>query len=171
MIIVNTGNGKGKTTAAIGQIIRSLGQGFKVCLIQLFKGEEFYGEQKILSALDNLDFFSFAKKHPYLFKSVSVKDTKLDCCLAMDKVKLLSLSPKKYDLIVLEEFNIALRDKFIDEREFLTLLQQLSQKSNIIVTGRGAPQSLIEAADIATEMKEIKHCYNEGVKAYKGIEY
>lgn len=61
MIIVNTGNGKGKTTAAIGQIIRSLGQGFKVCLIQLFKGDEFYGEQKILSGLDNLDFFSFAK--------------------------------------------------------------------------------------------------------------
>ncbi|MDR2428067.1 MAG: cob(I)yrinic acid a,c-diamide adenosyltransferase [Endomicrobium sp.] len=171
MIIVNTGNGKGKTTAAIGQIIRSLGQGFRVCLIQLFKGEEFYGEQKILSGLGNLDFFSFAKKHPYLFKSVSVKDAKLDCCLAMDKVKLLSLSPKKYDLIVLEEFNIALRDKFIDEREFLTLLQQLSQKSNIIVTGRSVPQNLIDVADIVTEMKEIKHCYNKGIKAYKGIEY
>lgn len=89
----------------------------------------------------------------------------------MDKVKLLSLSPKKYDLIVLEEFNIALRDKFIDEREFLTLLQQLSQKSNIIVTGRSAPQNLIDVADIVTEMKEIKHCYNKGIKAYKGIEY
>jgi cob(I)alamin adenosyltransferase len=171
MIIVNTGNGKGKTTAAIGQIIRSLGHGFKVCLIQLFKGEEFYGEQKILSGLDNLDFFSFAKKHPYLFKSVKVEDTKVGCCLAMDKVKLLSTSSKKYDLIVLEEFNIALRDKLIDEKEFLALLKQLSQKLDIIVTGRCAPQSLLDVADIVTEMKEIKHCYNEGTRAYKGIEY
>ena len=61
MIIINTGNGKGKTTASIGQIIRSLGHGNKVCLIQLFKGESFYGEQKILTALPGLDFFSYSK--------------------------------------------------------------------------------------------------------------
>ena len=65
MIIVNTGNGKGKTTAAIGQVIRALGRGWKVCIIQLFKGKEFYGEQKILKKLKNIDFFSFAMKHPY----------------------------------------------------------------------------------------------------------
>ncbi|MDR3307109.1 MAG: cob(I)yrinic acid a,c-diamide adenosyltransferase [Endomicrobium sp.] len=139
MIIVNTGNGKGKTTAAVGQIIRSLGQGFKVCLLQLFKGEQFYGEQKILTGLNDLDFFSFAKEHPHLVKSVSVKDTKINCCLAMDKVKELTVSPKKYDLIVLEEFNISLRDKFINERQFLALLKQLSRKSNIVITGRIAP--------------------------------
>ena len=71
MIIVNTGNGKGKTTAAMGQILRSLGRGWKVCLIQLFKGKEFYGEQKILKGLKGLDFYCFAPKHPGCFKGVS----------------------------------------------------------------------------------------------------
>ncbi|MDR1941862.1 MAG: cob(I)yrinic acid a,c-diamide adenosyltransferase [Endomicrobium sp.] len=171
MIIVNTGNGKGKTTAAIGQIIRSLGQGFKVCLIQLFKGESFYGEQKILTALNNLDFYSYASEHPYCVKGVSVKEAANNCKPAMDKIKELALSEKQYDLIVLEEFNIALRDKFIEENEFIELVKEISKKSNVIVTGRGAPESLTDIADLVTEMKEIKHPYNKGAQACKGIEF
>jgi cob(I)alamin adenosyltransferase len=171
MLIVNTGNGKGKTTAAIGQIIRFLGHGFKVCLIQLFKSEKFYGEQKILVNLKNFDFFAFAKKHPYFFKNVTFEDVVNNCYLAMNKIELLATNPKKYDLIVLDEFNIALHDKFIDEKRFLILIDRLLQKSDIIVTGRNAPQSLIDIADIVTEMKETKHCYNKCVQAQKGIEY
>ncbi|MDR3275495.1 MAG: cob(I)yrinic acid a,c-diamide adenosyltransferase [Endomicrobium sp.] len=171
MIIVNTGNGKGKTTASIGQIIRFLGHGFKVCLIQLFKGEGFYGEQKILVKLNNLDFFSFAKEHPYCIKGVSPAEAADKCLPAMRKLKELANSPKKYDLVVLEEFNIALRDKFIPENEFVDIVKQLSQKSNIIVTGRGSPDALINIADLVTEMKEIKHPYKEGIKAERGIEF
>ncbi|MDR3195974.1 MAG: cob(I)yrinic acid a,c-diamide adenosyltransferase [Endomicrobium sp.] len=89
----------------------------------------------------------------------------------MDKVKSLSVNPKKYDLIILEEFNIALRDKFINKREFLALLKQLSRKSNIVVTGRGATWSLLDVADIAAEMKEIKRYYKENMQAQRGIEY
>ncbi|MDR1695683.1 MAG: cob(I)yrinic acid a,c-diamide adenosyltransferase [Endomicrobium sp.] len=171
MIIVNTGDGKGKTTAAIGQIIRSLGQGFKVCLIQLFKGESFYGEQKILTKLDNLDFFSFSKEHPFCIKGVSLQEAAERCKPALEKLKELANEPKKYDLIVLEEFNISLRDNFINKNEFIGLVKALSEKSDIIITGRGAPQELTDIADLVTEMKEIKHPYNKGVKARKGIEF
>lgn len=171
MIIINTGNGKGKTTAAIGQIVRSLGQGFKVCLIQLFKSERFYGEQKILMQLSNLDFFAFAKEHPYCVKDINFEKAVKECRMAMDKLKEIVSSADRYDLIVFEEFNIALRDKFIDENEFIVLVKRLSQKSDVIVTGRGAPQSLINIANLVTEMKAIKHQYNEGIQAQKGIEY
>ena len=171
MLLVNTGYGKGKTTAAIGQIIRALGQGFKVCLIQLFKGEAFYGEQNILVKLDNLDFFSFSKEHPYCIKGVALEEAAERCKGAMDKVAELAGGPKKYDLIILEEFNIALRDKFIDKNEFLKLVKILSEKSDVLITGRGAPQELFDMADYVTEMKEIKHPYNKGIQARKGIEF
>lgn len=171
MIIINTGNGKGKTTASIGQIIRSLGQGFNVCLIQLFKGESFYGEQKILVNLQGLDFFSYAKEHPYCIKGVTLDQAKEKCCPAMDKLAELAASEKKYDLIVLEEFNIAVRDGFIDKIQFLELVKKLSEKSDIVITGREAPPELINMADLVTEMKEIKHPYQKGINARKGIEF
>jgi cob(I)alamin adenosyltransferase len=171
MIIINTGNGKGKTTAAVGQIIRSLGQGLQVCLIQLFKNEAFYGEQKVLFKLSNLDFFSFAKEHPYCVKNISFEKVKKNCELAMRKIEEITGNDKKYDLVVLEEFNIALRDKFIDVNEFIVIIKQLSDKSNIIITGRSAPKELIDMADLVTEMKEIKHPYNKGIQAQKGVEY
>jgi cob(I)alamin adenosyltransferase len=171
MIILNTGDGKGKTTSAIGQIIRSLGHGFRVCIIQLFKGESFYGEQKILVKLDNLDFFSFAKEHPCCIRSVSFDKVVSQCRSAVKKLKDFANIHEKYDLIVLEEFNVALRDKLIEENEFIDIIKRLSKKSNVIVTGRGAPQSLIDVADLVTEMKEIKHPYKKGLQAQRGIEY
>ena len=171
MIIVNTGDGKGKTTASIGQIVRSLGQGFKVCLIQLFKGEIFYGEQNILTKLEGLDFFSFAKEHPYCIKGVTLEEAKEECKPAVKKIAELADSAKQYDLIVLEEFNIAVRDGFIDKEEFIGLVKKLSEKADIVITGRAAPNELIEMADLVTEMREIKHPYKKGIPAKKGIEF
>ncbi|MCL2144306.1 MAG: cob(I)yrinic acid a,c-diamide adenosyltransferase [Endomicrobia bacterium] len=171
MIIVNTGDGKGKTTASIGQIVRALGHGFKVCLIQLFKGEVFYGEQNILTKLEGLDFFSYAKKHPYCIKGVALEQVNRECIPAMEKLAELADSPKKYDMVVLEEFNIALRDGFIDKASFLELIKKLSQKSDIVVTGRSAPMELVEMADLVAEMREIKHPYQKGIAARRGIEF
>jgi len=89
----------------------------------------------------------------------------------MEKIREIADEPKKYDLIVLEEFNIALRDNFIDKLEFINLAKELSKNADVIITGRAAPQELIDIADLVTEMKEIKHPYNKGAKARKGIEY
>lgn len=170
MIIVITGNGKGKTTSSIGQIIRALGHNQKVCLIQLFKGESFYGEQNILTKLEGLDFFSFAKKHPFCFKDISKQDAKQDCFVAVSKIEEI-LKNNTYDLIVLEEFNIAVRDGFIENETLIELVKQLSQKSTVMITGRGASKELIETADLVSEVMEIKHPYNKGIQAQKGIEF
>ncbi len=170
MIIVITGNGKGKTTSSIGQIVRALGHGQKVCLVQLFKGENFYGEQKILTKLDGLDFFSFAKKHPFCFKDISKEQVIKECQEAINKLKEI-VSNNNYNLIVLEEFNIALRDNFIEENLLLDVIKQLNKKSNVVITGRGASSKLMELADLVSEVKEIKHPYNKGVPAQEGIEY
>lgn len=171
MIIVNTGDGKGKTTAAVGQVIRSLGRGWKVCMIQLFKGEEFYGEQKILKKLKNFQFYSFAPKHPYCFKNVKREDVRLQCLEALEFFKRMLASKKRFNLIVLEEFNIALRDGYIKPDELLEVLKDTDIKTNVIITGRGAPKELIKIAGIVTEMKMLKHPFNEGIEAQKGLEF
>ena len=170
MILLITGNGKGKTTSAIGQIVRALGHNQKVCLIQLFKGESFYGEQNILTKLENLDFFSFAKKHPFFFYLVSKEQVIKECEQSLNKLKEISQN-NKYNLIVLEEFNIALRDNFIDETFFINTVKKLNDNSNVVITGRGASQKLIDVADLVSEIKEIKHPYTKGVLAQEGIEY
>jgi cob(I)alamin adenosyltransferase len=174
MLIINTGNGKGKTTAAMGQILRALGHKQRVCLIQLFKGKDFYGEQKVLRTLKNLDYYSYASKHPFCFKdksSKTLKNVKIECSKALFKLYSVLKGKKHYDLIVLDEFNIALRDGFIILKDILELLSHNTYKTNIIITGRSAPKELIKIADLVTEMKEIKHPFSKGLKARKGIEW
>jgi cob(I)alamin adenosyltransferase len=171
MIIVNTGNGKGKTTAAIGQIIRSLGRGWKVCLIQLFKGRKFYGEQKILAKLQNLDFYSFAPKHPFCFPGVSSEEVAGECQQALRLFDHIVEGRKRYQLIVLEEFNIALRDGYITLKDLFYTLDKADSRTHVLVTGRGAPAKLIRKADMVTEMKEIKHPFKKGISAQKGLEF
>lgn len=170
MIIIITGPGKGKTTSAMGQIIRALGHNQKVCLVQLFKGENFYGEQKILSKLDGLDFFSFAKKHPFCFKEITKEQVIKECEQAIEKLKGIA-TDNKYNLIVLEEFNIAIRDGYIEEDILIDIVKELNKKANVMITGRGASQKLIELADLVSEVKEIKHPYNKGIPAQEGIEF
>ena len=170
MIIVITGNGKGKTTSSIGQIVRALGHNQKVCLVQLFKGEDFYGEQKILTKLKGLDFFSFAKKHPFCFKNITKEQIVEECKQAINKLKEI-IKDNNYNLIVLEEFNIAIRDKFVEETLLIDIINQLNKKSNVVITGRGASSKLIEVADLVSEVKEVKHPYNKGIPAQEGIEY
>lgn len=170
MIIVLTGNGKGKTTSSIGQIVRALGHSQKVCLIQLFKGENFYGEQKILSLFENLDFFSYAKKHPFCFKDITKEQIISECSQAVNKIKEI-IKDNKYDLIVLEEFNIAVRDGYIESDDLIKFAKTLSEQSTVVITGRQAHGDLIDAADLVSEVKEIKHPYTKGVAAKEGIEF
>jgi len=170
MIIVITGDGKGKTTSSIGQIIRALGHGQKVCLVQLFKGEDFYGEQKILTKLDGLEFFSFAKKHPFCFKEITKEQVVKECGEAINKLKEI-VENNKYNLIVLEEFNIAIRDGYIEEDILIGTIKELNKKANVMITGRGASEKLIEIADLVSEVKEVKHPFNAGIPAQMGIEF
>ena len=171
MIIINTGNGKGKTTQAVGQVIRALGHGMPVAIIQLFKGKEFYGEQNILLKLKGLDFFGFAPKHPYCFPEIKKHAAVKQCRDAVNCLKALIDSKEQYKLIVLDEFNVALRDGYLRLEPLLELLKSARPGVDILITGRGAPEKLIKAADLVTEMVEIKHPYRKGVSAKKGIEF
>ena len=171
MIYVNTGDGKGKTTAAVGQVIRSLGSGWKVCIIQMFKDRSFYGEQKILKKLPGSTFFSYAPRHPACFKSAKRTVVRKQCAEALKKAQSILTGSKKYNLVVLEEFNIAVRDGFFSTEKLLEVLAYNRIGAHVIVTGRGAPKKLIAAADLVTEMNDVKHPYRRGIKAQKGIEF
>jgi cob(I)alamin adenosyltransferase len=171
MIIVNTGYGKGKTTAAIGQIVRYLGQGFKICLMYLFKSKHCCGEQNILSKLTNIDILYFVNQHPYFRNNINTRDIFIKCKLALEKLKEFINCKNKYDVFVLDEFNVALRDNFLNESHFISVIKLLSKQSDIIITGRGATPKLLEIADLITEMINVKHPYSHGILAKKGLEF
>jgi len=172
LIQVYTGDGKGKTTAAIGQAIRALGEGLKVCFIQFFKEPKIfpYGERRVLHYLPEVDFYSFAPKHPHFFKKINSEEVKKNLQEGLSFIKKI-LQEKQYNLLILDELIIALRDKFLSTEELIHLLSKKPKNMEIILTGRGAPKKLIDFADLVTEMKKIKHPYDKGIKGRKGIEY
>jgi len=166
LVQVYTGNGKGKTTAAWGQAMRASGQGLRVGIIQFFKGKG-SGEAKIAKKL-SLDVYSFCPVHPFF----GGKREKLEkeCREGLIFAKKI-IQSKKYDLIILDEINIAMKDKFIGVNEVLDLIKKKPKGVELILTGRGAPKKIIEVADLVTEMREIKHPYQKGIKGRRGIEY
>ena len=171
LIQVYTGGGKGKSTAAIGQAVRAAGHGFKVGFISFFKHpEEFgYGEYKSLEKL-GIKTFLFAKKHPHFYKELNRDDVYQQCSKGLEFIKELFQDPS-WDMLILDEINIAVRDGFLKEEDVLSLLQMKPEKLELVLTGRGVTENIIEKADLVSEIKEVKHPYSQGIKARKGIEY
>jgi len=171
LIQVYTGAGKGKTTAAIGQAARAAGHGFKVGLVSFFKDPEVfgYGEYKSLEKL-GIKTFLFAKKHPHFHKELNHDDVCRECSRGLEFIKELFQDPS-WDMLVLDEINIAMRDGFLKEEEVLSLLETKPEKLELVLTGRGATRKIIEKADLVSEVKEVKHPYGQGIKSRKGIEY
>jgi cob(I)alamin adenosyltransferase len=169
LLIVNTGNSKGKTTAAFGQALRAAGQGMRVCIIQFIKAQQQTGEAKAVreNLADRIELhttgsgFTWQQDHKRV-EEAAEKGWKL----AQEKI-----SSNDYDLIILDEFTYLFSYKLIDGNEALDFIKNRPQRLHIVITGRGASPELIEAADLATEMQEIKHHYRQGVKAQKGIEF
>lgn len=169
IVLVYTGNGKGKTTAAMGQALRALGHGFKVLVIQFMKGKK-YGE--VLCAeklLPNLKII------PCGLDSFVMKDNPapVDIELARQGLKLAkeALSSKEYQMVILDEINVALDFKLIPLEEVLDLIRNKPDEIDLVLTGRYAPQEIIDLADTVSEVKEIKHHYSKGIKERAGIEF
>ena len=169
LLIVYTGNGKGKTTAALGQALRAAGHGFKVCIIQFIKNLKDTGEVKALEALADLveihttgSGFTWKAKNKDELKKVAEQGW------ALAREKIMS---RNYDMIILDEFTYPLEYNLIDEAEALEFFSEIPPGQHLIITGRGASPALIARADLVTEMQEVKHPYKSGVKAQKGIEY
>ncbi|MEO0083737.1 MAG: cob(I)yrinic acid a,c-diamide adenosyltransferase [candidate division WOR-3 bacterium] len=169
MIQIYTGNGKGKTTAAIGQAIRALGHNYKVLMIQFMKGDPNYGEIKTIKKLKNFKLIqsglpTFVQKG---------NPTKEDIKLAEKGLELAkkAVNDKKYQMIILDEINVAIDYGLIKLSDVLALVKNCPQEIELVLTGRYAPQALIDIADLVSEVKEIKHPYQKGLVSRKGIDY
>jgi len=171
LIQVYTGDGKGKTTAAVGLACRACGHNLKVCYISFHKDPKRwgYGECKVLKKL-GVDVFKFAEKHPHFYKNINSEDVRRECLKGMEFIKKI-YREKKYDVLILDEINISLRDGFLKEEEFLDLLEKRPSSLDLVLTGRNATKRIIEKADLVSEIKKIKHPHDSGVKGRKGIEY
>jgi cob(I)alamin adenosyltransferase len=169
LIQVYTGNGKGKSSAAFGLALRAIGRGLKVYIIQFIKGGFDYGELYIVDKLPNLTLKAFGRG-----KFVTEKPAeKVDVEFAEEALALAEEVVKsgEYDIVILDEINVALNLKLIKLEKALKLIKDKPKHVELVLTGRYAPNEIIEIADLVTEMKEVKHPFNEGFQARKGIEY
>ncbi len=165
---VFTGEGKGKTTAALGQALRAIGHGWKVLVIQFLKSRPLVGEIEAAKNLPTLEILQFGSGH-----FVCNKPTDEDFQLvqkAWQTAREYILSGR-YDMVILDEINIVIHYKMIDVQEVLSLFKEKPPQVELILTGRSAHPALIEAADLVSEIKAVKHPYSKGIGAREGIEY
>jgi cob(I)alamin adenosyltransferase len=169
LVIVHTGNGKGKTTAALGTALRAVGCGFKVYMVQFIKGSWDYGE---LRAAERLAPFFKIRPMGEGF-TWETKDKKRDTEVAgraWDFCKEL-IRKNEHDLLIFDEINNAVDYGYLDVKDIVETLTSKPPEMHIILTGRNAPQEIIDIAHLVTEMREIKHPFHQGIYAQKGIEY
>ncbi|MDY6863609.1 MAG: cob(I)yrinic acid a,c-diamide adenosyltransferase [Thermodesulfobacteriota bacterium] len=171
LIIIHTGEGKGKTTAAMGIALRAAGHKFKILMMQFIKGTWHYGELDAVKQLyPNFEivplgkgFITLGDKMPDP-KDIQIVEQGWNYC----KERIIS---GKYDIIILDEINYVIYYKLLPLEKVLNVLKKKPESLHLILTGRSAHPKIIEIADLVTEMKEIKHPFNKGVKAQKGIEF
>lgn len=165
---IYTGNGKGKTTASLGLAVRALGNGWKVLLCQFMKGQN-YGELKSLSTFSNMTIRRFGTGN-FIRKIENVQE--IDKKLAREGYSFLKevIQSGEYSLVIADEIFVARRFGLVSSEEILSLIQLKSENTELVLTGRHAPDEIIEKADLVTEMCEVKHYFKQGVKAREGIE-
>lgn len=167
MIQVYTGNGKGKTTAALGLALRAAGAGLKIYIGQFVKSG-CYSEINVLKKIRNIKLEQFGHGC-FIRKQPSAKDVQL-AKDGLAKIKRI-ISKKIYDMIILDEINIALSFGLLELVDVIELIKSIPKKTELILTGRSADPAIIKLADLVSEIKDKKHYYKKGVKARKGIEY
>ena len=169
LIIVHTGNGKGKSTAAFGTALRAMGRGYKVAIVQFIKGKWKTGEAEFFKKFPGqCEMFSLGDGFTWITQNFK-EDVRM-ARKAWDKCCDI-LHDEKYWLVIFDEINYVMKYNFLDPAEVVEELKKKPPLKHVILTGGGAPQELIEAADLVTEMKCVKHPYHKGIKAQAGIEY
>jgi cob(I)alamin adenosyltransferase len=171
LILVNTGNGKGKTTAALGLGLRAWGQGFKVLVVQFIKGNWKYGELQAAKALG--PNFVIRQMGEGFVRKATDDDKEAHRLAAEEALQQArqEIASKQWDMIILDEINYAIKFGILSLEAVLELLEAKPEALHLVLTGRDARPEIIDKADLVTEMKEIKHPYKKGIKAQKGIEF
>ncbi len=169
LVLLYTGDGKGKTTAALGQALRAAGHGLRVCIIQFIKGPWETGESKALRAFAEL-IELHATGSGFTWQAKDMEEVRQTAMagwrLARDKIM-----SDGFDLVVLEELTYLVAYGILAEKEIIDLLAARPPRLHVLITGRDASSGLIAAADLVTEMREIKHHYQSGIQASKGMEW
>ncbi len=167
--MVFTGNGKGKTTAAIGMSMRAAGHGMQVFFLQFIKGSWKYGEMESFHRFqDTIDFQVIGRG--FTWKSDDMEKDRATARMAWEKAKE-ALFSGGYQMVVLDEFTYLLQYKMIDTHEALEILQRKPEDVHLVITGRNALPEIIEMADLVTEMHPVKHPLQAGIVAQKGVEF
>jgi cob(I)alamin adenosyltransferase len=169
LVEVFTGNGKGKTSAALGMVLRACGHDLRIHIVHFMKGDYSYGEQRVLSKLPNVSFSRFGQKGFVDPANVKPED-KEQASMALRAAQQAMLSGD-YDLVVLDEVNLASAWELVDTEDVVKLIKQKPNEVELILTGRCADARLVELADLVTEMVEVKHPYTKGMAARKGFDY
>lgn len=169
LLIVHTGNGKGKSSSAFGMAIRSLGWGMKVAIVQYVKGSWETGEKNFFEA--NPDLLTWdVMGEGFTWDTQDRAQDIAAAKAAWERSKALIMDPD-YDFVILDELNIVLRDDTLEIGDVVEFLKQRPMEKHICITGRNAKPELIELADLVTEFEEVKHPFKAGFKAQKGVEY
>lgn len=171
LIHIYTGDGKGKTTSAVGLAVRALGSGLKVCYCSFHKRPEKYGYAE-MDSLKKLGatVLNYAKGHPHLDQSIDEQQIKEEVPKALLDIED-RLSSTHYDLLIMDEIIISVRDLYLDETLLLDFIKNKPENTELVLTGRGATEKVMELADYVTFCKKIKHPYDRKIGSRKGVEY
>jgi len=172
LVHVYTGSGKGKTTAAFGLAVRALGRGMRVFIAQFLKGGgKLSGEAGFLDRQPGAEVICFAdQRHPIFCKECDEEELKASIREAFGLVREKTLSGE-YDMVIMDEINNCVREGWLSADDLAALIRERPAKVELVLTGRGCPDELMDMADYVTEMKVVKHPAESGVKARKGVEY
>ncbi len=172
LTIVYTGKGKGKTTAALGIALRAVGYEKKICMIQFIKGSWHYGEMHSSRRLEpEFEMIAIGKGFVGIIDDKNSKQEHENIAKEAIKISSEKIQAGKYDIVILDEINYAINLGLINVEDVINLIKSKPEKLDLILTGNYARDEIIELADLVTEMKEIKHPFQRGIKARKGIDF
>jgi len=172
LVIVYTGNGKGKTTAALGLAMRAVGYDHKVCMLQFIKGSWHYGEMDSSKKLEpNFELIAIGKGFVGILDDNSPREEHEKYAAEALRICREKINSENYNVVILDEVNYAINLGLIDVQEIIKLIKEKPSNLDLVLTGRDVKEEIVELADLVTEMKEIKHPFKSGIKAKKGIDF
>ena len=172
LVIVYTGNGKGKTTAALGMALRAVGYEHKVCMLQFIKGSWHYGEIDSSKKLEpNFELIPVGKGFVGILDDNSPREEHEKYAAEAVKICREKIFSGKYDVVILDEVNYAINLDLIDVQDIIKIIKEKPFELDLVLTGRNVREEIVELADLVTEMKEIKHPFKSGIKAKKAIDF